>query len=220
MPKWHDKKDQISTLFMTFLPRELHVSSYLKGSKYKRIQRDWFGLIRDYRSQPLQGNYSSLTDSTSLPCTCGYLAMRSKIHCRVVAVVSVPAPNRLVTENTKFLSLKWVSLMPDSWYKEQPSHHACKLILPRICVNVSDVYQTAESHLFPLLPNQKTVYKSSAYIRVQGLFQLLHDDHVIHYRIFSIFNQMFPVFDPPEQSGEHVVQLFGREQKRLFKKLI
>lgn len=110
--------------------------------------------------------------------------------------------------------------MSDSWYKEQPSHHACRLILPCICVNVSDVHQTAESHLFPLLPNQKTVYKSSAYARVQGLFQLLHDNNVIQYRIFSIFNQLLPVFDPPEQSGEHVVKLFGREQKLLFKKLV
>lgn len=75
------------------------------------------------------------------------------------------------------------------------------------------------SHLFPLLPNQKTVDKSSARVRVQGLFQLLQDDHVINDSIFSICNQLLPVFDPSKESGEHVVKLFGvtREQKQLLK---
>lgn len=43
--------------------------------------------------------------SASLPCMCGYLAINSKPHLSVAAVVSVPAANRLLTVNVKFSSL-------------------------------------------------------------------------------------------------------------------
>ena len=46
----------------------------------------------------------SQASSLSLPCICGYLAISSKPHLSVVAVVSVPAANRLITVNIKFFS--------------------------------------------------------------------------------------------------------------------
>lgn len=85
-------------------------------------------------------------------------------------------------------------------------------------LNISVVRQE-EPHLLPLLPNKKTVHKSPARIRVQRLFQLLQDDHVIHNGILSICDQLLPVFDPSEESGEHVVKLFGTQQNKRGQKI-
>lgn len=48
---------------------------------------------------------NSQSPSLSSPCMCGYLAINSKLHLSVAAVVSVPAENRRATENIEFFSL-------------------------------------------------------------------------------------------------------------------
>lgn len=85
----------------------------------------------------------------SLPCMCGYLAINRKHHLSVVAVVSVPAANKLVTVNVKFFSWKKESLSPESWrnlvkvikftwkcflYKSKKSHD----VLPRLSASWSE----------------------------------------------------------------------------------